>query len=123
MSKTPVKRKPNTPAARTRKPVINPNPVLTKVEPTEEKATNQILMLAADDKGMTFYINRASAEFFVPLDDPNYAAMTSVLLSAHAAGAVVAVKYMEPAIGQLSNRRRALAVAKGVHGVISGASF
>lgn len=86
------------------------------------KITNQILMLAADAEGMTILINKADYEFFIEHDHPNYAAMVSTLLAAHASGAHVAVKYSQFS-GIQSQRRRALAVAKGVHAVISGSSF
>ena len=123
MAKTTVKRDPAKAATRR---TANPGTITADLQPrlpTEEKVTNTILMLAADDEGMTFLVNKSSREFYVPLDDPNYAAKTSTLLSAHANGGTVAVKYTEPAIAIVGNRRRATAVAKGVHAVISGGSF
>lgn len=105
------------------RPVAAQSGVLQPRQPTEEKVTNAILMLAADDEGISFVVNGSSREFYVPLDDPNYAAMTSLLMSVQATGGHVAVKYTEPGVAIIGNRRRATALAKGVNAVISGSTF
>lgn len=88
------------------------------------KTTGQVYMVAAEADRFTVIIAGSPGEFFVKVDDPNYAAKVSTVLAAQGNGAVIAVKYSNFSNAKVPNApREALAIAKGVHAIISGGSF
>jgi len=81
-------------------------------------------MVAAEKNQFTVLVAGSPGEFFVKIDDPNYAAKVSTILAAQANGADIAIKYLNISNAKLPNApREALAIAKGVHAIISGGSF
>ncbi len=105
-----------------KKKISNPTPGKVEQASLIDKVTGRILMISPRGDGTIILINGESYEFLIKLDNPNYAAMVSTALAAQAAGHDMAVKYRRIYVGQ-NNERSVVSVAKGVHAVISGASY
>jgi hypothetical protein len=88
-----------------------------------QKQVGNIVMLAVESDGASFYVLGGSYEFFVPASHDNYAAMFSLLLAVQSRDHPVAVKYSTIGVIQQGNRRTVTALASGAHAVISGDSF